>query len=877
MRWAASMELRAIVPYVGASLYAEVPSVRLDFAGDAAVNAKATDIPGLFEFLSKVFRLSSAQAGAWAELKLPALIGKVALALHNVMLPAKDWFEVSGDSNGLIHVVFASSDSVIGAIAARTAFAWIDAFAANASKSGSPLPAAGNAMANFSAEARRHHLGANANLIIGEAMRRQIPCRRVSPSDMTVLLGHGNRQQRLRETLISGQGKLASDTATKKHVANRLLAMAGLPVPRHFLVEDPAAAARAAKLIGYPVVVKPAGTDRGTAVHVDIRNEDALRPAVADALRHGAVLVEQLIRGFDFRILILGGRMLAATRRIPAFVVGDGQQTVRQLIDQENRRPRRMDGYHPRFLQHIKIDQDLVNQLAHQGLGLDAVPIPGAAIRLHGTANVSTGGIPVDVTREVHEDNRNMFIRAARVLGLEMAGIDFLTPDITKSYREIGGAICEANSVPGLRVHVAANGSPDVVSMIVDHLFPAGSNGRIPTVAITGTNGKTTTSRMVATVLRQEGHCVGLATTDGVTVDGIEVAQTDLAGIPGAAMVLHDPAVTAAVLETARGGLIRAGLAFDHCDVAAVLNVRDDHLGFDGIETRDDMARVKSVVLKTARKAVVLNADDKLCIDMVPLARAETVWFFAREASSDSVRAHIDRGLPAVTLTETEGEAKIVCWREGKPHELMPVAAIPCTFQGRAAFNVDNALAAVAISLAHGLSTDAIVAALSGFTADPIGSRGRCNFIDGLPFRVVVDYAHNPDGVGSLCRFLATEKVAGRRHLILTSFGNRLDNHFLQMGAAAAGSFDRYICTTNGPRNRTVAEVSQLLAQGLIGAGVDAAHVEQAASEAAAVDLAVSQALPGDMIVLLSGNGASAIRYFDRLRQRLAETGGPTG
>jgi cyanophycin synthetase len=863
------MELRAIVPYIGASLYADAAAVRLDIAGDATAGAKAGEIPGLLDFLTGALRLSPAQASVWGELSLPALLGRLALTLHNLMLPTQNWSDVSGEPAGLIHVVFASSDPVIGAIAGRTAFAWIAAFTKNGAKPGHAVPAMSDALAKFFAEAAGHHLGANANLIIGEALHRQIPCRRISRADTTVLLGHGIRQQRLRETLIGGQGKLANDTATNKHVANSLLAMAGLPVPRHFLVHDFAAAAHAAAAIGYPVVVKPAGSDRGTAVHVDIRNEDALRPAVADALRHGAILVEQLIRGSDFRILVLGDRMLAATRRIPAFIVGDGQHSVRQLIDQENRSPRRLDGYNPRYLQRIKIDQDLLNQLSHQGSGLDAVPMTGTAIRLHGTANVSTGGIPIDVTPQVHEDNRTMFVRAARILGLEMAGIDFLTPDIGKSYREVGGAICEANPIPGLRAHAAAAGSPNVASMIVEHLFPDGGNGRIPTVAITGTNGKTTTSRMVAAVLRRQGHCVGLATTDGVTVDGVEIARADLAGIPGADMVLHDPAVTAAVLETARGGLNRAGLAFDRCDVAAVLNVRDDHLGIDGVETREDMARVKATVLKTGRKAVVLNADDALCTDMVKLARAETLWFFARDPSNDIVRAHIGRGLPAVTLAEAEGAAMIVCWREGKAHELMPVSGIPCTFEGRAAFNVDNALAAVAISLALGVSRDAIVAALSGFTADPADSRGRCNFIDGLPFRIMVDYAHNPDGVGALCRFLATEKVGGRRHLILTSFGNRLDSHFEQMAAAAAGSFDRYICTTDGPRNRTVAEVGDLLAKGLVAAGVEPAHVEQAPSEAAAVDRVVSQALPGDLIVLLSGDGAAAIAYFNRLRQRM--------
>ena len=513
------------------------------------------------------------------------------------------------------------------------------------------------------------------------------------------------------------------------------------------------------------------------------------------------------------------------------------------------------------------VDDDLLNQLRNQELSLDSVPEMGTVVRLHGAANLAMGGVPIDVTKEMHPDNRSMFIRAARVLGLEMAGVDFLTRDISRSFREIGGGICEVNAIPGLRVHVAAPGSPDVVSPIVDHLFPNGADGRIPIVAITGTNGKTTTSRMVAAMLEEADHCVGLATTDGVTIGRAEVASFDLAGAPGAAMVLHDPAVTAAVLETARGGLIRSGMGFDRCDVAAVLNVADDHLGFDGVRTRIEMATVKSIVAKSARCAVVLNADDPLCVAMGNLARAKTLWWFSQDPTNELLLTHVSRGRPAITLADRNGDQMVVAWSDGVARNLMKVADIPCTFGGRAQFNVANAMAAIAIGLAMELGDAAVTRALFTFAADKTRSSGRCNFVEGWPFRILVDYAHNPAGVEALCRFVSTEPVSGRKWLILTSFGNRLDSHFHQVAAAAAGLFDRYICTSNGPRNRSVAEIAGLLSQGLANSGVDPIAISQASSEEDALERAIAEARKGDLIVILSANARSLMRKLEQLRR----------
>lgn len=867
----AELRLVAMAAYAGPSLHADRPALRLDIELTPPALVKAADVEGLLDFLTAALGLQSDLVRShWAQTDVPELIGRVAVTLHRMMTPTANWVAVlPTGSDGLVRVMFSQSDPLLGRIAGRTAVTWIAAFLSPAN-GGRSIGAADQARARFFSEAAVCHPGAHAKLILAEAMRRGIPWRRVSPRDMTVRLGYGVHQRLLRETLIHGQSKLANDIATDKHVSHDMLAVAGIPVPRQFRVDDVEAARQAAKVIGYPVVIKPARTDGGTAVHVDIHSEAALAPAFADARRHGPVLVEQQIEGSDFRVLVLGSKMLAATRRRPASVVGDGRTSVAELIKQENRNPRRGEGYVATRLQWIEIDQDLINQLANQGLGLQTVPASGAVVQLHGAANISKGGVPEDVTAQVHPDNRAMLVRAARILGLEMAGVDFLSRDISRSYKEIGGAICEVNPIPGLRVHIAAAGSPDVISPVVDHLFPNGGDGRIPIAAITGTNGKTTTSRMVAAMLRAAGHCVGLATTDNVTIDGVEIVRGDLAGVPGAAMILNDPAVTAAVLETARGGLIRNGLAFDVCDVAAALNVTDDHLGFDGVVSRQQMAAVKATVTKAARKAVVLNADDPLCVDMAGSVRAATLWWFARKAANEVVSAHLARGLPAVTLAGEGDEQRIVVWRGGASQDLIRVQDIPCTFGGRADFNVANAMAAAAIGLGMGVAHDAVIGALSQFAADPAFSLGRCNFVTGWPFPIVVDYAHNPAGVAALSRFLASEKIGGRRWLVLTCFGNRLEAHYHQVAAAAANSFDSFVCTTNGPRTRTVEEVSALLAQGLEMAGVDARNILQATSEVAAIERILTEIKSDDLLVVLSSNAVATLEHLERLRPKQA-------
>ncbi|MGE0152934.1 MAG: Mur ligase family protein [Reyranellaceae bacterium] len=854
--------------YAGPSLHAPCPAIRLDLeiAGDDGVTAAS--VPGLLDFLAAVLsRPRQGLAAAWGGLGLARLVGETGLALHRLAFPTRHWVDaVATGPAGRFRVVMAYGDPLLGLACAHHAAGWVGLHLAVLGGGPNRVPTPSQAIAEFAAAVRACNVGANAKFLIAEAMRRNIPWRRISPDDMAVILGQGHRQRRLRETLLDTQSKFAVDLARDKRRTHLLFASTGVPVPRQMRANDVGAALEAARLIGYPVVVKPALTDRGVAVHVNVGDEAALRRAFADAQAHGPVLVEQMIAGHDHRILVLGDRMIAAAQRLPAHVAGDGRRTVRQLVDQENARPHRVSGYIANLLQKIAVDQDMHDQLALQGLGLDSVPAAGVVVRLHGASNLSVGGVPRDVTRLVHPENRDAMVRAARIAGLELAGVDFITPDIGRSYREIGGAICEINGIPGLRAHVAAPGSPDVTGPIVGRMFADGDDGRIPIAAITGTNGKTTTSRLVAAMLERAGHCVGLATTDGVHIGGIEAARGDLAGASGAGAVLADPAVTAAVLETARGGLIRNGLGFDLCDVSAVLNVTDDHIGLDGIDSRDQMAAVKAVVLQAGRRAAVLNADDPLCVAMASQRQAGELWWFARRSDNEVVRQHVAAGGSAVTLAGRPEAERLVLWQGGGNCELLQVADIPCTFAGRADFNVANAMAAAAIGLGLGLPSETVAAALQTFEPSVALSSGRCNFVEDMAFRILVDYAHNPDGIAALCRFVATESVPGRRWLVLTSYGNRQDSHFRNVAAEAAGHFDRYVCATAQPRPRTAEEVSALLADGLASAGVDPATVAQAGSEAAAIRSVLGQADRGDLVVILSSNARQARKLIEEAR-----------
>jgi cyanophycin synthetase len=514
--------------------------------------------------------------------------------------------------------------------------------------------------------AQRRGLGPSTASLVRAAEERGIPWLRLNRYSL-VQFGHGRYGQRIQATITSETRHISVEIASDKEETNTLLGDLGLPVARQRLVYGAEEAARAAERIGFPVVVKPLNANHGRGVSIHLEDSDAVRVAFEHARKHArAILIESYIEGLDHRLLVVNGRLVAASKRVPGHVVGDGQHTVLELVEITNQDPRRGIG-HEKVLTQLDLDHQALRLLKLANKSPESVPAAEEVVYLRSTGNLSTGGTAVDVTDIIHPDNREMAERAARAIGLDVAGVDFLTTDIAESYRITGGAICEVNAAPGFRMHVSpSEGTPrDVAGPVLDMLFPPGEPSRIPIASITGTNGKTTTARMVAHILKLTGKHVGMATTDAVYIDGHKSVEGDMTGPQAARMILRDPSVDVAVLETARGGLLRRGMGYKRCNVGAVLNIQSDHLGLKGIETLEDLAKVKRIVVEVARDAAVLNADDEHCLLMASYTEAKHLCYVTMNPAHALVREHILAGGRAIVLEEGMGGHMITLYDNG--------------------------------------------------------------------------------------------------------------------------------------------------------------------------------------------------------------------
>jgi cyanophycin synthetase len=718
----------------------------------------------------------------------------------------------------------------------------------------------------FILQAERTAFGPSTQAIIDEAATRDIPWLRLNEHSL-IQLGQGIYQQRIRATMTSGTGSLAVDVAGDKELTNRLLAAAGLPVPRSVSVRELDDALVAARRIGFPVVVKPLDGNHGRGVQLDLGTEDEVRaafPAAQAEAGRGWVVVESYVTGNDYRVLVVGGRMIAAAERVPAHVIGDGSKTVAELVEETNADPRRGVG-HEKVLTRIRLDEAAVELLRAQGFGLDEVPPAGATVKLTLTGNMSTGGISIDRTDEAHPDNVDIAEEAAGVVGLDVAGIDFVAPDIAEPVRETGGAVVEVNAAPGFRMHTHPTvGEPQYVAKpVVDLLFPPGTPSRIPIVAVTGTNGKTTTARMIAHIFKGMGRKVGLTTTDGILIDERLVLVADASGPRSARMVLQNPRVDFAVFEVARGGILREGLGYERNDVGVVLNVSSDHLGMRGIDTLKQLAGVKQVVIEAVPRDGhgVLNADDPLVASMRRHCSGELVWF-SMQQGNELVEDHTRRGGRAIVLEAGRlGEGIVL--RQGRRSTLIaPTAVLPATFEGRARMNVANAMAAAAAALAAGAHVHDIRAGLRSFTTSYEVAPGRLNLFDLGGFRVVVDYCHNAAGMRMLGDFVERlseppsggDVIAHRRVGVIASPGDRRDRDVRELGEVAAAHFDSLIVREDRSlRGRQPGETAKLLAAGVraaAAAGARCRSLDVVLDELEAARLALDRANPGDLVVL---------------------------
>ncbi len=692
-------------------------------------------------------------------------------------------------------------------------------------------------------------LGPSTGSIVEEAIKRKIPWIRLNRHSL-VQLGYGENQHRIQATVASTTSSIAVEVACDKEETKNLLEASSIPVPSGRVVYDEEDLEIAVKRIGYPVVVKPVGGNHGRGATINVTDWESAVVALAHAKKVSrGVIVEKFITGFDHRLLVIDYKFVAGAKRTPAMVTGDGKHSIKELIEIVNSDSRRGYG-HEKVLTAIKIDEMTLGMLEEKGYTIETVIKKGEELHLKRTANLSTGGTSADVTEIVHPFNVFMAERIARIIGLDICGIDIMTPDISVPLHENGGAVLEVNAGPGFRMHIApAQGLPrNVAEPVIDMLYPPGSSSRIPIIAVSGTNGKTTTTRLIAHMVKTMGYKVGFTTTDGIYIQNRMVEQGDCTGPLSAEFVLRDPTVNFAVLECARGGILKAGLGFHNCDISIITNVAADHLGLKDINTLEEMARVKSVVAESIlpEGTCILNADDDLVYEMRKNISGN-VALFSLDENNPRIIKHCERGGLAAIV---ENGYVTICKGTWKLR-VDKVINIPLTFSGKAVFMIQNILPAVLAGFVRGFKIEEMRLALETFIPSPTQTPGRMNMFQFKKFTVMVDYAHNPAGFQAIARFL--DKIEASPKIgIIAGVGDRRDEDIIQLGTYAAHMFDEIIIRQDkNLRGRTEQEIIDLMMKGIQGHdGKKKVKVIQKESEA--IDYAIKNAVKGSFIVICS-------------------------
>ncbi len=710
-------------------------------------------------------------------------------------------------------------------------------------------------------------LGPSTGSIVNAAVARGIPYRRLTRGSL-VQFGWGSKQRRIQAAEIDSTSAIAESIAQDKELTKQLLHAAGVPVPVGRVADNAEDGWKAANAIGLPVVTKPFDGNQGKGVTVNIVSRDHFEIAFAAAKEHSRhVMVERFITGHDFRLLVVGDKLVAAARRDPPHVIGDGEHTVRELVEIVNSDPRRGEG-HATSLTKIRFDDIAHARLAVQGYMADSVLPKGARAVLRNNANLSTGGTATDVTDDVHPEVAARAIAAAKMVGIDICGVDVVCENVGRPLESQGGGVVEVNAAPGLRMHLdpSYGKGRDVGTVAIDTMFPAGDNGRIPVVAVAGTNGKTTTVRLIAHLIGQTGKRLGMTTTDGVYVHGLRIDTGDCSGPKSAKNVLMHPEVDAAVFETARGGVLREGLGFDRCDVAVVTNIgMGDHLGLNYITTTDELAVVKRVIVQNVgpEGSAVLNAADPSVVKMAAACPGQVI-FFAADAQLPAMMTHRAQGRRAI---HREGDA-LVC-SEGAQAERIELSGIPLTRGGTIGFQVENAMAAIAAAWALGIDWNTIRIGLATFVSDAGTAPGRFNVFDYKGATLVADYGHNPDAIQALVQ--AVEALpAKRRWVVISGAGDRRDEDIRRQTEILGEAFDGAILYQDAcQRGRADGEVIALLRDGLANAS-RAREVEDIRGEFLAIDTALAKLRPGDLCLILVDQVEEALAH---IAKRIAETG----
>jgi cyanophycin synthetase len=872
--------------YVGPSLYARFPVIRLELElgeleawptgrlGHGFIEALAAALPGLAEHGCSYrepggfFRRMREGEGTW----LGHVLEHVAIELQNIAGEEVTFGKTrSAGPAGVYTVVYEYAQRDEGIAAGELGLRLLSSLLPEALRPKDSVPDGWSwpeARDQFIRFAQRRALGPSTMSLVRAAEARGIPWLRLNDQSL-IQLGHGKFQQRIQATVTGRTPHISVELASDKEETNKILAGLGLPVPKQELVQSETAAVRAARRMGFPVVTKPYNGNHGRGISIRLTSDEEVAHGFNVAREHSrSVVVESFLEGDDHRLLVVNGELVAATRRTPGHVVGDAQHTVEELIEIVNQDPRRGVG-HEKVLTRLELDAQALKMLERAQLTPASVPAQGQMVYLRSTANLSTGGTATDVTDVIHPDNREMAERAVRAIGLDVGGVDFLSKNITESYRKIGGGICEVNAAPGFRMHVAPSEGTarDVATPVIDMLFPPGAPSRVPIAAVTGTNGKTTTARMLAHITKMAGFTPGLTTTDGVYIDGQRTVSGDMTGPVSARMVLADPQIDMAVLETARGGLLRAGMGVNEVNVGAVLNVQPDHLGLKGIDTLEQLAEVKRIVVEVATDCAVLNADDPLVMKMSGYTEAKHICYVTLNPQHTLVREHIRAGARACALEAGVNGQMITLYDRGGHIPLLWTHLIPATLEGRATHNVQNAMFAAAIAFSLGMKLDAIRQGLRTFDSTFFQAPGRMNVFNEHPFKVLFDYGHNAHAVGVMADLAQRLDVQGRRIVVLAGPGDRRDEDLVAIAHAAAGRFDHYICRRDdGLRERAPDEVPRIQADALRAAGVQAAAISIIPDEQEAIDAALNMGQPGDLLLIFADQLTRSWKQITKFR-----------
>ncbi|UOQ99318.1 cyanophycin synthetase [Hymenobacter sp. 5317J-9] len=762
---------------------------------------------------------------------------------------------------GVEYVVFAYQEERAGRRAAESAVAIVEALCKQEEVNLKPI------IDELHEIREDEFIGPSTYSIVAEAASRNIPYIALKNSNI-IQLGYGVNQKRIWATTTSYTSHAGVEVAGNKNRTKAMLNDAGVPVPRGTTVYSENGLRDAIDELGFPIVTKPLDGNHGKGATIRIMNwEDAAAGLKAAQEYSRAVIVEQFIEGFDFRLLVVNGKLIAAAKRTPAAVTGDGASTIQQLIDKVNEDPRRGIG-HEKVLTSIKADKHTLDILAGKDLTLESVLPAGETLYLKSTANISTGGTASDVTDQMHPYNVLLAERVAGIVGLDICGIDLMATDIAVPLNESRGAVIEVNAAPGFRMHIApADGLPrNVAAPVVDMLFPPGSTARIPIIAITGTNGKTTTTRLIAHMVASKGYKVGFTTTDGIYIQGVQLQKGDCTGGQSAEFVLKDPTVNYAVLETARGGMLRSGLGFHTCDIAVVTNVAADHLGLRDIYTVEEMAAVKGVLPRTVRKNgwAVLNADDDLVYAMARTVDCRVALFSMRD-DNPRIQEHVEAG--GVAAVYEEGYVTI--YRNSYKLRIDRAAEFPITFGGRAGFNIENSLAAALAGYLAGFDKDEIKTALRTFIPSATKTPGRMNIYKFPDYEVIVDYAHNTAGISKFAEFMeatpATRKIG-----VVSGLGDRRDEDTIGFARIAGRIFDEVVLRQDRDlRGQTAEQIKAIMERGLRMDKPDLpiTYIEH---EPEAIEHVLSTAPKGAVITLFTENISAVLAKLDEFEAKFA-------